>query len=96
MIILLTRINQLIFVVLKCGVLFEVRTEFLNIISMSFGFKGLIPYIHTLQLQPLRDSMPKSLQCYTTLKTEQKICILEAYGGCGAKRVVMETLDTSP
>jgi hypothetical protein len=23
------------------GVLFEVRTEFLNIISISFGFKGL-------------------------------------------------------
>jgi hypothetical protein len=25
----------------KCGVLFEVRTEFLNIIYTSFGFKGL-------------------------------------------------------
>jgi hypothetical protein len=25
----------------RCGVLFEVRTEFLNIIYMSFGFKGL-------------------------------------------------------
>jgi hypothetical protein len=25
----------------KCGVLFEVRTEFLNVISTSFGFKGL-------------------------------------------------------
>jgi hypothetical protein len=25
----------------KCGVLFEVRTEFLNIIYMNFGFKGL-------------------------------------------------------
>jgi hypothetical protein len=25
----------------KCGVLFEVRTEFLNIICTSFGFKGL-------------------------------------------------------
>jgi hypothetical protein len=24
----------------KCGVLFEVRTEFLTIIWMSFGFKG--------------------------------------------------------
>jgi hypothetical protein len=33
--------NQLIFVMVKCGVLFEVRTEFLNIISTSFGFKGL-------------------------------------------------------
>jgi hypothetical protein len=25
----------------KCGVLFEVRTEFLNIIKTSFVFKGL-------------------------------------------------------
>jgi hypothetical protein len=25
----------------KCGVFFAVRTEFLNIIYMSFGFKGL-------------------------------------------------------
>jgi hypothetical protein len=24
----------------KCGVLFDVRTKFLNIIQMSFGFKG--------------------------------------------------------
>jgi hypothetical protein len=31
-IISLNSINQLIFVVVKCGVLFEVRTEFLNII----------------------------------------------------------------
>jgi hypothetical protein len=26
----------------KCGVLFEVRTEFLNIIYTSFGCKGLM------------------------------------------------------
>jgi hypothetical protein len=26
----LNRVNQLIFVMVKCGVLFEVRTEFLN------------------------------------------------------------------
>jgi hypothetical protein len=26
----------------NCGVLFEVRSEFLNIIFMSFGFRGLI------------------------------------------------------
>jgi hypothetical protein len=34
-------INQLIVVVVKCCVFFEVRAEFLNIIYMSFGFKGL-------------------------------------------------------
>jgi hypothetical protein len=37
----LNSINQLIFVMVKCGVLFEVRTEFLNNIQTSFGFKGL-------------------------------------------------------
>jgi hypothetical protein len=35
-------INQLIFVTVKCGVLFEVRTGFLNIIKSSVGFKGLM------------------------------------------------------
>jgi hypothetical protein len=32
----------MIYVTVKCGVLFEVRTEFLNIIYMSAGFKGLM------------------------------------------------------
>jgi hypothetical protein len=34
-------VNKLIFVMVKCGVLFEVRTEFLNVIYTSFVFKGL-------------------------------------------------------
>jgi hypothetical protein len=33
--------NQLTLVTVKCGVLFEVRTDFLGIIKTSFGFKGL-------------------------------------------------------
>jgi len=37
----LNGINQLIFVMVKCCFLFEVRTEFLNIIETNFGFKGL-------------------------------------------------------
>jgi hypothetical protein len=37
----LNSINELIFVMVKCGVPFEVRTEFLNIICRTFGFKGL-------------------------------------------------------
>jgi hypothetical protein len=37
----LNSVNQLIFVMVKCGVLFEVRTEFLKIIFTNFGFKGL-------------------------------------------------------
>jgi hypothetical protein len=40
-IISLNSVNQLIFVMLKCGVLFEVRTEFINIIYAHFSFKGL-------------------------------------------------------
>jgi hypothetical protein len=34
--------NKLVFVMVKCCVFFAVRAEFLNIIYMSFGFKGLI------------------------------------------------------
>jgi hypothetical protein len=37
----LVSVIQLIFAMVKCGVIFEVRTEFLNIILMSFGFKEL-------------------------------------------------------
>jgi hypothetical protein len=33
----------------KSGVLFEVRTEFVNIIYRSFGFKGLIPLNFSLR-----------------------------------------------
>jgi hypothetical protein len=40
-IISLNSVNQLIFVMVKCGVLFEVQTEFLNNIYTSFVFKGL-------------------------------------------------------
>jgi hypothetical protein len=32
----------MILVMVKCAVLFEVRTEFLYIVYMSFGFKGLM------------------------------------------------------
>jgi hypothetical protein len=32
----------LIFVMVKCGVLFEVRTKFLNIIQTSVGIKGFV------------------------------------------------------
>jgi hypothetical protein len=40
-IISLNSVNYSIFVMVKCGVLIEVRTEFLNNIQTSFGFKGL-------------------------------------------------------
>jgi hypothetical protein len=41
-IISLNNVNQLIVVMVKCGVLFEVRTDFLNVKKTSFGFKGLM------------------------------------------------------
>jgi hypothetical protein len=44
-------INQLVFVMVKCCVFFAVRTELLNIIQMSFGFKGL-SRIYSLYLFP--------------------------------------------
>jgi hypothetical protein len=37
----LNSIKQLIFVIVKCCVLFTVRAEFLSIIWKTFGFKGL-------------------------------------------------------
>jgi len=37
----LNSVNELMFVMVKCGVLYEVRTEFLNIMFMSFSFKGV-------------------------------------------------------
>jgi hypothetical protein len=37
----LNNISQLIFVTVNCGVLYAVGNEFLNIITTSFGFKGL-------------------------------------------------------
>jgi hypothetical protein len=37
----LNGINQLIFVMVKCGVLFDIRTEFLNSIQTNFDFKVL-------------------------------------------------------
>jgi hypothetical protein len=49
----LNSVNQLIVVMVKCGVLFEVRTGFLNNIETSFVFKGLmhITINHTAQLK---------------------------------------------
>jgi hypothetical protein len=38
-IISLNGVNQMSFVMVKYGVLFEIRTDFLNIIQTSFGFK---------------------------------------------------------
>jgi hypothetical protein len=47
MIISLNNVNHLIFAMVKCGVLFEVWTETLNIIQTIFGFKGLIKSVKT-------------------------------------------------
>jgi hypothetical protein len=41
----LNSINQLIFVMVKCGVLFKVRTEFLNVIRRASVSKGKVSFI---------------------------------------------------
>jgi hypothetical protein len=46
-IISLNSFNQLILVMLKCGVLFEVRTEFLSIIKTIVGFKQSFTIHHS-------------------------------------------------
>jgi hypothetical protein len=56
-IISLNRINQLISVMMKCSVLFEVWTGFLNIIYMSFGFKLLISLLSSRLLLRLPSSL---------------------------------------
>jgi hypothetical protein len=66
-IISLNSVNQLIFVMVKCGVYFAVRTEFLNIIWTSFGFKGLrtmrFLVIHSVfQIYFLRQVSPDHIQ----------------------------------
>jgi hypothetical protein len=38
----LNSINQLIVVMVKCGVLFEVRAKFLSTIKMSVGFRLVV------------------------------------------------------
>jgi hypothetical protein len=45
----LNSINQLIFVMVKCGVLFEVRAGLLNITYASFDFKRLINKLKRLR-----------------------------------------------
>jgi hypothetical protein len=50
-IVYLNSVTQFIFVMVKCGVLFEVRTEFVNIVKTSLGFEGLKQvYVHLGQL----------------------------------------------
>jgi hypothetical protein len=55
------------FVMVKCGVLFEVRTELLNIIEISNGFKGQmfsqqhIPYEGDLVILMLLHELPKDI-----------------------------------
>jgi hypothetical protein len=52
-IICLNRVTQLIFVTVKCGVLFEVRTEFFYIVYTSF--KGSIRHAHTKYIQNISE-----------------------------------------
>jgi hypothetical protein len=48
----------------KCGVVFEVRTIFLNITKTSFGFKGFlynrVQYLSLLLLAGVEQSVPST------------------------------------
>jgi hypothetical protein len=43
----LNSVNTVIFLMVKCGAVFEIRTKFLKIVCTRFGFKGLIVFIHS-------------------------------------------------
>jgi hypothetical protein len=47
-------VNQLTIVMVKCGVLFEVRTEFLNIIYLTFSFRWLMALGKLYKISPER------------------------------------------
>jgi hypothetical protein len=64
-IISLNSINQLIYLMAKCGVLFEVRTGFLNKMKTNFGFKGLkvcmcIPACYVLKHKTVHTIRPEA------------------------------------
>jgi hypothetical protein len=50
----------------RCGILFEVRTEFLNNIWISFDFKGLILLSHHIPMTALQELSQKKSK-YDTL-----------------------------
>jgi hypothetical protein len=56
MILTVNSVNQLIFVMVKSCVFFAVRTEFLNMISASFGFRVL----STVGFFKLKNQLPPS------------------------------------
>jgi hypothetical protein len=67
----LNTINQLIFVMVKCSVMFEVRSEFLNIIYTSFRFEGLIvgvPSVPHFLLSAVYSFYDFCSVCYTSLQ----------------------------
>jgi hypothetical protein len=64
-IISLNSINQLMFVMVKCCVLFGVRPIFLNVMYTSFGFKKF-QIILTLSNETWNKILPSLSQAFTT------------------------------
>jgi hypothetical protein len=66
-------INHLIFLTVKCGVLFEVRNEFLNIIYTSFIFKvalgGLVVSVFSIRPK-VRVNTPASYSVGTGFESQ--------------------------
>jgi hypothetical protein len=65
----LNSVNQLISVMVKCCVLFEVRTEFLNIIQTSFGFNLYQDAVRQRALQRMQSIQTTALHLNNGLMT---------------------------
>jgi hypothetical protein len=63
----------------KFGVLFEVRTEFLNIIWTSFGFKGLIPLLTPNYKQHILSPAKMIKPCYSLGEIYVKYVYLNSF-----------------
>jgi hypothetical protein len=59
----LNGINKLIFIMVKSSVFFAVRTEFLNIILTSFGFKGVKRFNVLLQFHSTVQRTKQRVRC---------------------------------
>jgi hypothetical protein len=69
----LNTINQLIVVMVKCSVMFEVQTEFLNIIYTSFCFEGLtvgVPSVPQFHLSAVYSSCDFCSVRFTSLRQQ--------------------------
>jgi hypothetical protein len=78
--------NQSIFLIVKCGVLFEVRTEHLNIIYMRFDFKWLILNLLSVRYHSLYLFMQGVTVKFKVLTTRIKMIFFWNFEQCPEER----------